>query len=122
MQEVGDKISGAGEKMLPLTAGIAAIGTAAVKTGAEFDAEMSKVSAISGEVAEEDLPAIIKSAEEMGLAFEEGATSTETAMNIVRAKAREMGSQTKYSASEAGQAFEYMAMAGWKADDMISGI
>jgi TP901 family phage tail tape measure protein len=43
-------------------------------------------------------------------------------MNIIRAKAREMGSQTKYSASEAGQAFEYMAMAGWKADDMINGI
>ena len=122
MQEVGDKISGVGEKMMPVTGAVAGLGTLAVKTGAEFDAEMSKVGAISGKVADEDLPAIVESAEEMGLAFEEGADSTETAMNIIRAKAREMGSQTKYSASEAGQAFEYMAMAGWKADDMINGI
>jgi hypothetical protein len=48
----------------------------------------------------------------MGLSFEEGATATETAMNILRAKARQMGSETKFSATEAGQAFEYMAMAG----------
>ena len=122
MQEVGDKISGVGEKLMPVTGAVAGLGTLAVKTGAEFDAEMSKVGAISGKVADEDLPAIVESAEEMGLAFEEGADSTETAMNIIRAKAREMGSQTKYSASEAGQAFEYMAMAGWKADDMINGI
>ena len=122
MKDVGDKISGVGEKMMPVTGAIAGLGTLAVKTGAEFDAEMSKVGAISGKVADEDLPAIIESAEAMGLSFEEGATATETAMNIMRAKAREMGSQTKYSASEAGQAFEYMAMAGWGAEDMINGI
>ena len=122
LQNVGDKISGVGEKLLPITVGITALGTAAVKTTADFDAEMSKVGAISGKVADEDLPAIIESAEEMRLSFEEGATSTETAMNIIRAKAREMGSQTKFSASEAGQAFEYMAMAGWKSNDMLNGI
>ncbi|MBR3202757.1 MAG: phage tail tape measure protein, partial [Solobacterium sp.] len=30
--------------------------------------------------------------------------------------------KTKFSATEAGQAFEYMAMAGWKTGDMLDGI
>lgn len=122
LQKVGGKISGVGQSLMPITAGILGLGTAAVKTGADFDAEMSKVSAISGKVAEEDLPALIDSANAMGLSFEEGSTATETAMNIIRAKAREMGSETKFSATEAGQAFEYMAMAGWEPVDMLSGI
>ncbi|MDE5769441.1 MAG: phage tail tape measure protein, partial [Oscillospiraceae bacterium] len=122
MQSVGDKISSTGSALMPVTKGIVDVGTAVIKTGAEFDAEMSKVEAITGTVADEDLPALIEAAEEMGLSFEYGADSTETAMNIIRAKAREMGSETKFSASEAGQAFEYMAMAGWKPYDMLNGI
>lgn len=39
-----------------------------------------------------------------------------------RDKAREMGSKTKFSASEAAEAMNYMAMAGWKTGDMLSGI
>ena len=37
-------------------------------------------------------------------------------------KAKEMGSTTKFSASESAEAFEYMAMAGWKTNDMLEGI
>lgn len=33
-----------------------------------------------------------------------------------------MGAKTKFSASEAAEAINYMAMAGWKSKDMISGI
>ena len=33
-----------------------------------------------------------------------------------------MGSKTKFSASEAAEAMNYMAMAGWKTGDMLSGI
>ena len=33
-----------------------------------------------------------------------------------------MGAKTKFSASEAADAMNYMAMAGWKSGDMISGI
>lgn len=43
-------------------------------------------------------------------------------MNILEAKAKQMGATTQFSASEAGQAMEYMAMAGWKGADMIQGI
>ena len=96
MQKVGDKISGAGEKLLPVTAGVAALGTIAVKTGADFDAAMSKVAAVSGATGDE--------------------------LDSLREKAREMGSKTKFSASEAAEAMNYMAMAGWKTEDMISGI
>ena len=96
MQNVGNKISGAGEKLLPVTAGITVLGTAAVKTGADFDSAMSKVAAVSGATGED--------------------------LEALRAKAREMGSQTKFSASEAAEAMNYMAMAGWKTEDMLSGI
>ncbi len=96
LQNIGEKISGVGQSLLPVTAGILGLGTAAVKTGADFDAEMSKVSAISGATGDD--------------------------LDALRAKAREMGSETKFSASEAGQALEYMAMAGWKTDDMLNGI
>ena len=77
---------------VPIAAGFGA----AIKTAADFDAQMSKVKAISG------------------------ATGDEFAQ--LESKAREMGKQTKYSATESGEAFEYMAMAGWKTEDMLNGI
>lgn len=75
---------------------VAGFGTAAVKSGMAFDATMSEVSAISG------------------------ATGAE--FDSLRDKALEMGAKTKFSASEAGQAMTYMAMAGWKTGDMLGGI
>ena len=93
---IGSKIEGAGTKLLPVSAGIAALGTTAVKTTADFDNVMSKVSAVSGATGDD--------------------------LQKLRDKAREMGSQTKFSATEAGEAMNYMAMAGWKTEDMISGI
>ncbi len=75
---------------------VAGFGTAAVKSGMQFDATMSEVSAISGATGEE--------------------------FDALRDKALEMGAKTKFSASEAGEAMTYMAMAGWKSGDMIDGI
>lgn len=108
-----------------LTGAIGAIGgmgAAAIKVGSDFEGAMSKVKAISGTVADQDLPNIVGKAKEMGLSFTEGANATETALNILSAKAKEMGSTTKFSATESANAFEYMAMAGWKTEDMLSGI
>ena len=79
-----------------LTVPIAGLGTASVAATAKFDAGMSKVKAVSG------------------------ATSAE--MEKLRAKAKEMGAQTKFSATESAEAFNYMAMAGWKTEDMLDGI
>ena len=96
LQNAGDKISGAGEKLLPVTAGVTALGTAAVKTASDFDSAMSKVAAVSGATGDD--------------------------LQALRDKAREMGAKTKFSASEAAEAMNYMAMAGWKTNDMLSGI
>lgn len=96
LQNVGGTIESAGKKMLPVTATVTALGTVSVKTAADFEAAMSKVEAVSG------------------------ATGSE--MEALTAKAREMGSKTKFSASEAAEAMNYMAMAGWKTEDMLSGI
>lgn len=79
-----------------LTVPLAGVGAAAVAVTAKFDAGMSKVKAVSG------------------------ATSSE--MEQLRAKAKEMGAQTKFSATESAEAFNYMAMAGWKTADMLDGI
>lgn len=82
LENVGDKINGAGEKLLPITA----LGTVAMKTASDFDSAMSKVAAVSGATGEE--------------------------LQALRDKAREMGSKTKFSASEAAEAMNYMSMAG----------
>ena len=96
MESVGNSIAGAGKKMMPLTTVIGGLGIAAVKTAADFDSSMSQVAAISGATGDD--------------------------LQALRDKAREMGEKTKFSASEAADAMTYMAMAGWKSKDMISGI
>ena len=96
LKTVGDNISNVGTKLLPVTAGVTALGTAAVKTAADFDSAMSQVAAVSGATGDD--------------------------LQRLREKAREMGAQTKFSASEAAEAMNYMAMAGWKTEDMLSGI
>lgn len=96
LKTIGDNISGVGEKFMPVTAAVMGLGTAAVKTAADFDSGMSKVAAISGATGDD--------------------------LQALRDKAREMGSKTKFSASEAAEAMEYMAMAGWKTADMLGGI
>nr|DAN69786.1 MAG TPA: minor tail protein [Caudoviricetes sp.] len=80
-------------------AGAAGIGMGiydTVKTYMDFEAQMKKVQAISGA---------------SGADFE-----------ALTAKAKEMGAATQFSATESAQALEYMAMAGWKTDDMLGGI
>lgn len=79
-----------------VTAPLVAVGAAAVKVTSDFDSGMSKVQAISG------------------------ATGGE--LQQLRDKAIEMGAKTKFSASESAEAFQYMAMAGWKTGDMLDGI
>ncbi len=90
LHEVGEKVSDVGKKFLPVTGTLAGIGTAAVKTAADFDTSMSNVKALSG-ASEEDFQKL-------------------------RNAALEMGEKTAFSASEAADALGYMALAGWDAD------
>ncbi|WP_251389794.1 phage tail tape measure protein [Mediterraneibacter agrestimuris] len=96
LENVGNSISGVGKKMMPISTAVGGLGIAAVKTAADFDSAMSQVAAVSGATGDD--------------------------LQALRDKAREMGEKTKFSASEAAQAMNYMAMAGWKSKDMISGI
>lgn len=96
LESVGNSISGVGKKMMPISTAVGGLGIAAVKTAADFDSAMSQVAAVSGATGDD--------------------------LQALRDKAREMGEKTKFSASEAAQAMNYMAMAGWKSKDMISGI
>lgn len=81
-------------------AAIAGAGAMALKKsidiGSEFEAQMSTVGAI--------------------------ANASESDMVRLTDKAKEMGATTKFTAVESGQAFEYMAMAGWKTNQMLNGI
>lgn len=77
-------------------AALSAITTASVAVGSNFEEQMSTVQAISMASGDE--------------------------VERLNEKAKELGKSTKFSASEVGQGFEYMAMAGWKTEDMLSGI
>ena len=96
LEKVGDTIAGAGRAVMPVSGAVAGLGAVAVKTSADFDSAMSQVAAVSG--------------------------ATGSDFDALREKAREMGAKTKFSASEAAEAMNYMAMAGWKTEDMLSGI
>lgn len=97
MQKVGNGMTNIGKNMsMYLTTPILGLAAATVKVAADFEAQMSRVSAISGAVGDE--------------------------LEALSQKAAEMGETTKFTATESAQAFEYMAMAGWKTEDMLSGI
>ena len=96
LRDVGSAIEGAGRKLMPVTAAVGGLSAAAVKVASDFDSAMSQVAAVSGAAGKE--------------------------LDALRDKAREMGSKTKFSASEAAEAMNYMAMAGWKTGDMLEGI
>ena len=91
------KMAKTAAKVLAVISGaVAAAGGYFIKAGSDFEAGMSKVEAISGATADE--------------------------MDLLTEKAKEMGAKTKFSATESAAAMEYMAMAGWKTEDMLNGI
>lgn len=49
-------------------------------------------------------------------------SATGSEMTKLTNKAKEMGATTKFTAEESAEAFNYMAMAGWKTGDMLDGI
>ena len=100
MKTVGDKISSAGEKMLPATAAITGIGTASVAVASTFESSMSQVAAT------------------MGMTSDEINNGSEDYQKLEKA-ARDMGSTTKYSASEAADALNYLALAGYDVDKSV---
>ena len=95
--DISDKAFGAIVKGSKLAAaGIAGIAAASTYVGMGFEEQMSTVKAIS--------------------------QASDADMVQLTELAKKMGETTKFSAEEAGKGLEYMAMAGWKTKDMISGL
>lgn len=78
--------------------GVASVATAkkTIDVGKSFEAGMSEVQAISGASGKD--------------------------LEKLSAKAKQMGATTKFSATESATALKYMAMAGWKTNQMVSGL
>lgn len=97
VSDLGEKTSRIGNALtVGVTMPLVGVATAAINVGNDFEEGMSKVAAISGATGDE--------------------------LDALTEKAKEMGAKTKFSATESAAAFEYMAMAGWKTDDMLNGI
>src|SRR5690625_1246141 len=104
LEDVGGKMKSVGAQMrevgkdlsTKVTLPIVGLGAMSVKTGMDFKASMSRVAATSG--------------------------ATGTDLKRLEDKAREMGRTTQFSATESAEAMNYMAMAGWDANEMIDGI
>lgn len=68
----------------------------AISTAMDFEAVMSKVRALTGANADE--------------------------LAKLNAKARELGATTQFTATQTGEAMTYLGMAGWKTEQILSGI
>lgn len=97
MEAIGANMASFGAKLdSSLTSPLESFAKQALSAGMDFTSQMSMVEAISGATAEQ--------------------------MVKLNAAALEMGSTTQFTATEAGEALEYMAMAGWKTDEMLAGL
>lgn len=96
-KDMGKRMSDVGKSLTKrLTLPIAGIGTATMKIGSDFDSQMSKVQAVSGATGDD--------------------------LDKLREKAKDMGSETMFSATESAEALEYMALAGWETQEMLDGL
>ena len=93
---VGNSMQSLGGALMPITAGVTALGGAVIKTGMDFQEGMDKAQSVMG------------------------ATNAETEEMIV--KARELASQSRWTATDVSNAYGYMGMAGWNASQSMKGI
>ena len=97
---LGTAIKGVSKGLLAATAAagaaVGAVLAGSINVGKDFEAGMSTVAAISG--------------------------ATGGDLKALEDKAKQMGATTSFSATEAAKAMEYMAMAGWKTEQMVGGI
>lgn len=96
-QALGSSLKSVGSAItMGVSLPLLAVGAGAIKTASDFEAGMSKVSALSGATGDD--------------------------LKMLEAKAKEMGASTKFSATESADALSYMALAGWDAEQMAAGL
>ena len=99
---VGQKISSVGDQMTAkLTAPILALGGAGANVAADFESAMSEVAATMGYTVEE---------------LNDSTSDAAKTMEQLGDFAKKMGKTTAFSASEAAEALNYMALAGYDAE------
>lgn len=89
--------------MLPATAAVTGLGTAAVTTAANFESSMSQVQATMG-----------ITADSMSTVDGQSVNTMDTLSEL----AKKMGAETAFSASECAQALNYLALAGYSTQEM----
>ena len=104
-EKLGGILKGVGAALLATTTAVTAFAASSVNTGMAFDSSMSQVAATMGYTVEELNTA--------------GSEANET-YNELREFAMEMGSSTAFSASQAADALNYMALAGYDADTSMA--
>ena len=97
----GKVMKGIGVALAAATAAVGGFALSSVQVGMEFDSSMSQVAATMG-----------YSVEELNTAGSEAAETYDQLRNF----AMEMGASTAFSATEAADALNYMALAGYDAD------
>ncbi len=102
-KSLGGAVAGAAGAVTAATAAVTAFAGASVKAGSEFDSSMSQVAATMGLVIDEQ-GRYMKDGEDMTGVFAD-----------LRDFAQEMGSTTAFSATQASDALNYMALAGYDA-------
>jgi TP901 family phage tail tape measure protein len=102
MQSVGDSLKSVGDTLTQKdTMPIAAIAGASVKVAADFESSMSKVAATMGFTVDQ---------------LNDKSSEASKTMEQLSEFAQEMGKTTAFSASEAADALNYMALAGYDAE------
>lgn len=95
IETIGDKTDDLGNKItLGITTPLAAIGAAALNAGNDFEAQMSRVSAIAGAYGRD--------------------------LEKLRDQAVDLGAETSFSATESAQAMENLASAGFGVDEIMA--
>lgn len=97
LSKAGQVLSGAGQSMLGLSVVVGGAQTAIITTGMEFQAQMSKVGALTGETGAE----------------------LEKTMETLETGARALAKSTKFSATEVAQGLEDLVLAGYDAEKAL---
>lgn len=104
LETVGNGITNVGKKVSVVSAAVTGMGIASVKTAADFESSMSQVQAT------------------MGITKDSMSTVNGESVNTMEALsdlAKQMGSETAFSASECAEALNYLALAGYDTQEMV---
>lgn len=104
LESVGNGITNVGKKVSVVSAAVTGMGIASVKTAADFESSMSQVQATMG-ITKDSMSNV-------------NGESVNT-MGALSDLAKQMGSETAFSASECAEALNYLALAGYDTQEMV---